>query len=439
MLDIKFIRENPEKVKQNCQKRHCLVDINKLLELDKQRRELLAEVEALRAKHNEITNQIESEIIIGDAKRDLIAEGAKLKDAIKNKDEELKKTEKKWTELAWLLPNMLAPDVPLGKDERDNRVIKKVGEPPKFNFPIKDHLELGEALNLIDVERAAKVAGTRFAYLKNQLVLLEFSLINLAFQTLLKKGFIPILPPVMLRPKMAKGMGYLEQADVNEAYYLPQDDLYLVGTSEQSIGAMHAHEVFQENDLPKRYLGFSTCFRREAGSYGKDQRGIVRVHQFDKLEMFVFCQPENSPKEHQLLLQIEQDLMQALKLPFQVVHLCSGDMGRPSASTFDIETWIPSQNRYRETHSCSNCTDFQARRLNIRYKNRNTGKLDFVHMLNGTVFAIPRLLIAILENNQQKDGSVKIPAVLSRSITSFTTGPRLENSFRKNKSSIFPR
>lgn len=413
MLDPKFIRENPEKVKQNCKKKQCDIDVDKLLELDKKKRELIAEVGALRAKHNEITSQIESEIIRGEAKKDLMEEGAKLKQAIKNKDEQFKKISREYKELAWLLPNMLADNVPVGKDERDNRVVKKVGEPPKVVFQIKDHLELGEALDLIDVERAGKVAGSRFTYLKNQTVLLEFALINLALETLLKKGFTLILPPVMLRAKMARSMGYLEQADSDEAYYLPKDDLYLVGTSEQSIGVMHSNEVFEEDDLAKRYLGFSTCFRREAGSYGKDFRGIFRLHQFDKLEMFVFCKPEDSPKEHQFLLELEQELMQALKLPFQVVHLCSGDMGRPSASTFDIETWIPSQNKYRETHSCSNCTDFQARRLNIRYRTK-TNKLEFVHMLNGTAFAIPRLLIAILENYQQKDGSVKIPAVLQK-------------------------
>ncbi len=217
----------------------------------------------------------------------------------------------------------------------------------------------------------------------------------------------------MLKSKMARGMGYLEQSDREEAYYLPQDDLYLVGTAEQSIGVMHEGEVFEEEDLPRRYVGFSTCFRREAGSYGKDTKGILRVHQFDKIEMFSFCKPDNSQKEHQFFLEIEKNLMKGLELPFRVVNICTGDLGRPAAAKYDIEAWIPSQNKYRETHSTSNCTDFQARRLDIRYRDR-VGKLNFVHTLNGTAFAIPRTLIAIIENYQQKDGSVKVPTVLQK-------------------------
>lgn len=399
MLDIKFIRENSEKVKENCEKRQIKVDIDKLLEMDQQTRELLQKIEGLRAERN---RQNERE------------RGREIKAELKELESKLRKVDQEFEELSQQLPNMLAEDVPVGKDESGNKVIKKVGEPAKFNFEIKDHLELGQQLDLIDAKRAGKVAGSRFAYLKNQAASIGFALINLALETLLKKGFMPILPPVMLKSKMAKGMGYFEQADEQEAYYLPKDDLYLVGTSEQSIGVMHAGEIFKEEDLPKRYVGFSTCFRREAGSHGKDVKGIIRLHQFDKVEMFVFCKPEESKKEHQMLIDIEEKLMQKLKLPYQLVHLCSADMGRPSASTFDIETWIPSQNKFRETHSCSNCTDFQARRLKIRYKNPETQKNEFVHMLNGTAYAIPRLLIAILENNQQKDGSIKIPKALHK-------------------------
>jgi len=238
-------------------------------------------------------------------------------------------------------------------------------------------------------------------------------LINLAFDTLTKEGFVPIIPPVMLKPEMAKGMGYPEQFDGEEAYYIEKDNLFLVGTSEQSMGAMHANETFNEKDLPQRYVGFSTCFRREAGSYGKDTKGIFRVHQFDKVEMFSFSKPEDSKKEHQFLLKMEENLMKKLKIPYRILQMCTGDLGFPAAAKYDIETWMPSESRYRETHSTSNCTDFQSRRLNIRYKKKD-GSLDFVHTLNGTAFATGRTIIAIIENYQQKDGSVKMPEALQK-------------------------
>jgi len=291
--------------------------------------------------------------------------------------------------------------------------LKKVGKRPEFDFKPKDYLEIAEELDLIDIKRAAKVSGTRFGYLKNEAVLLEFALINLALGTLIKEGFAPVIPPVMLKPEMARGTGYFEAVDLKEAYYLPKDKLFLIGTSEQSLLTMHANEIFEEKELPKRYLGFSSCFRREAGSYGKDTRGIFRVHQFDKVEMFSFSKPDDSKKEHQFFLKIEEDLMKKLALPYQVVNICTGDLGFPAAAKYDIETWLPGQGKYRETHSTSNCTDFQARRLNIRYRDKN-GKLNFVHTVNGTAFAIPRPLIAIIENYQQKDGSVKIPQVLQK-------------------------
>lgn len=410
MLEIKFIRQNPEKVKEVCKKRQSKVDIDQLLILDKKKNEYLQEVENLRAKQNKLG-------------KDDIREAQEIKDKIKKIEPELEKTKKEFQNLMLQIPNLPLDDVPVGKDEKDNLVIEEIGEKPKFGFQPKDYLELTEKLDWVDIERAAKVSGARFGYLKNQAVLLQFALINFAFDILTNKRFIPIIPPVMLKSEMAKGMGYLEQADKEEAYYLPQDDLYLVGTSEQSIGVMHANEVFEEKDLPKRYVGFSTCFRREAGSHGKDTKGILRVHQFDKIEMFIFCQPEESKKEHQLLLKTEKELMNGLELPYRVVHLCTGDIGRPSASTYDIETWMPGQNRYRETHSTSNCTDFQARRLNIRYRKNKDKKLEFVHMLNGTAFAIPRILIAILENYQQADGSVKIPKVLQKYLGTRVIGP----------------
>ena len=287
-------------------------------------------------------------------------------------------------------------------------------------------MELSQKLDLIDIKRAVKIAGARFAYLKREAVFIEFALINLVFNELTKEGFVPVLPPVMIRPEMAWGMGYLEQEDKKEAYFLPIDNLYLAGTSEQTIGTMHANEIFREEELPKRYLAFSTCFRREAGSYGKDTKGIFRVHQFDKIEMFSFCKPEDSQKEHKFLLAQQEKLMKLLKIPYQVVKLCSGDLARPSAMTYDIEAWFPSENRYRETHSTSNCTDFQARRLNIRYRRNKDKKLYFVHTLNATGFAIGRILIAIIENYQQKDGSIKVPPVLQKYLGNKKRIPWLE-------------
>ncbi len=399
MLDIKFIRENPDKAKQGCEKKQVKIDIDRLLAIDKKKNEYLKEIEGLRSKQNKLG-------------KDNIKEAQEIKAKIKKREPELEKTKKEFQGLMLQIPNLPFDDVPLGEDEKNNLVLEEIGAKPKFNFKIKDYLELAENLDLIDTKRAAKAAGSRFYYLKGKAPLIEFALINFVFNRLNKKGFIPIIPPVMLKSEMAKGMGYLEQADENEAYFLPKDEFYLVGTSEQSIGVMHADEVFEEKDLPKRYVGFSTCFRREAGAHGKDTKGIFRVHQFDKIEMFVFCKPEDSKKEHKLLLEIEKELMNDLRLPYRVVHLCTGDMGRPSASTYDIETWMPGQNQYRETHSTSNCTDFQSRRLNIRYRDLKTKKLNFVHMLNGTALAIPRTLIAIIENYQQKDGSIAVPKAL---------------------------
>jgi len=405
MFDIKFIRQNPEIVKNGCQRKQVKVDIDEILKIDKTLREYQKKYESWRAVLNQLSRSKPDKEIIKKAKE--------LKFKIKSQETAINELEEKRKNLLLQIPNLPLDEVPIGKNERDNVVLKEVGEKPRFDFKPKDYLEITENLDLIDVKRAAKVSGTRFGYLKKEAVLIEFALVNFAFDTLIKEKFIPVIPPVMLKSKMARGMGYLEQSDKEEAYYLPQDDLYLIGTSEQSIGVMHADEIFQEKELPKRYLGFSTCFRREAGSYGKDTRGIFRVHQFDKVEMFSFAKPEESKKEHRFFLEMEEKLMQALKIPYRVVQICTGDLGRPAASKYDIETWIPSENRYRETHSTSNCTDFQARRLNIRYRKKNRS-LDFIHTINGTAFAIGRTLIAIIENYQQKDGSIKVPSVLQK-------------------------
>ncbi len=431
MLDIKFIRQNPQIIKKACQNKRVDVDIDRLLEVDKKRREVLQALEDMRSQKNKASKEIarirnEEENPPKDktfrrvrhnpkvlAEKKIILE---MQELDKNSDRLTKTSdelEKEFNNLMLQIPNIPQDGVPVGKDERDNVVLKEVGAKPKFGFKPKDYLKIGESLDLIDVKRAAKVSGTRFGYLKNQAVLFEFALINLVYDTLTKEGFIPVIPPVMLKEEMAKGTGYFETTDKEEAYFIPKDKFYLVGTSEQSLMAMHSAEVFEESDLPRRYLGFSTCFRREAGAYGKDTKGILRVHQFDKIEMVSFCHPKKSKEEHQFLLEMEEKLMRLLKIPYRVMRICTGDLGRPAAAKYDIEAWIPSEGRYRETHSTSNCTDFQARRLNIRYREKE-GKLGFLHTLNGTAFAIGRTLIAIIENYQQKDGKIIVPEILQK-------------------------
>jgi len=401
MLDIQFIRDNPEKVKKGVSAKQLdskLVD--EILSLDKKRRELLVEIEELRAKRNQA------------AKAKKVEEGKKIKLQLQKLEPELKEAETKFKKALYQIPNLPADDVPVGKDESENEVIKKWGTPKEFAFKPKDHLELGELLDIIDVKRAAKVSGTRFGYLKGDATLLEFALINLALEVLIKEEFIPVTPPALIKKQAMRGMGYMEHGGEKDMYVLEKDGIVLVGTSEQSIGPMHMSEVFKAKDLPKRYVAFSSCFRREAGSYGKDTRGVLRVHQFDKLEMFLFAKPEDSDKEHEFLLSLQEKLFQALDIPYRVVEMCSGDLGAPAARKYDLEAWMPGQGKYREVTSTSNTTDFQARRLNIKYQDK--GKTKFVHTLNGTAFAIGRTIIAILENCQQKDGSILIPKVLQK-------------------------
>jgi len=407
MLDINFIRQNSQKVKEACENKNVKCDVDAVLELDKKRRELITESESLKSEQNKISK----------AGRDsaTVAKAKELKEKFKTIEPKIKETEEKLNALLLQLPNIPFDDVPIGKDDSQNVIVRQVGKPLKLNTPtgwrIQNYIEIAEKLDLIDTKRAAKIAGSRFGYIKGELVLIEFAIVKMVFDLLIKKGFRLVLPPVMLKEEMARGTGYFEATDKDEAYFIPQDNLFLAGTAEQSLVAMHANEVLNEKDLPKRYAAFSTCFRREAGSYGKDTKGILRVHQFDKLEMVIFSTPEQSKKELEFLLSIEEELMKKLGLPYQVVNICTGDLGRPAAKKYDIEAWIPSENKYRETHSTSNCTDFQSRRLNIRYKDKNN-KMRFAHTLNGTAFAMPRTLIAIIENYQQKDGLVKVPKAL---------------------------
>jgi len=402
MLDIQFIRDNPDKVKQSTEnKNYDPKIVDEVLALDKKRRELLQKIEALRAERNQLT-------------RMNLVKGKKIKNKLKEFEPALKEIEKKLKELMYQLPNPAAKDVKAGKNEAENEVVRKWGKIRKFEFAVKDHAELGEKLGMIDIGRAAKVSGSRFAYLKGDGVRLEMALVNLALETLTKKGFIPVVPPVLIKTEMMQAMGYLEHGGDEQMYIFDKDNQVLVGTSEQAIGPLHSGEVFKAEDLPRRYMGWSTCFRREAGTYGKDTRGILRVHQFDKVEMFSFTKPEDSDKEHEFLLKTEEELLQALEIPYQVVKMCSGDLGAPAARKYDLEAWLPGQNQYRELTSTSSCTDFQARRLNIKFKDKD--KRQYVHTLNGTGFAIGRTLIAIMENYQTKDGHIEIPKVLQKYI-----------------------
>lgn len=410
MFDTKFIRENPDLVKEGCAKKQIKVDIDSLLKKDKERINLLKSLEVLRAKKNNANKRIKTSSSESE-KKDIIREMKSIKEKKGKLEKNFKKIEKEFEELLRQVPNLPLEEVPVGKGEEDNIVLRKEGTPPNFDFSPKDHLVLGEKLDVIDTKRAAKTSGARFNFLKNEAVLLQFALVNLAMEVATGKGFSPVITPVMLRPEMMEAMGFLERGR-DDIFYLEKDDLYLAGTSEQAIGAMHAGEVFREEELPKRYVGYSTCFRREAGSYGKDTKGILRVHQFDKIEMFSFTTPEKSKEEHELLLGIEEELMKLLEIPYQVIDICTGDLGDPAAKKYDIEAWMPGQEKYRETHSTSNCTDFQGRGLNIRYK--NSQGTFFVHTLNGTALAIGRIIIALLENNQTKEGNIRLPEALHK-------------------------
>lgn len=399
MIDIKFIRENKNEVLDGIKSKGFDIDIDLLLKLDEEKNILRKKIEEFNAERKKIAD-----------KKD-IESGRKIKADLADIEIKEKILTEKFNSMLRKIPNLPLPEVPVGKNETDNIVLKEVGEKTEFNFPVKDYMILAKKLGWIETERAGKAIGSRFGYLLRDAVDLEFALVRFALDVLKKEGFIPIVPPVFLKPEAMRGMGYLDHNE-DEVYHLEKDNLYLIGTSEQAIGAMHMNEILKEVDMPLRYVGFSSCFRREAGSYGKDTKGIIRVHQFDKVEMFSFTKSENSKKEHEFLLSMEEKLMKALELPYQVLQICTGDLGFQAANKYDIETWLPGEKKYRETSSTSNVTEFQSRRLNIKYKDKKTSKNEFVHTLNGTAFAIGRTIIAIMENYQQKDGTIKIPTVL---------------------------
>lgn len=407
MIDIKLIRENPELIRSSQRGRgedETVVD--RLLELDTKRRDAIATFEALRAEQNLLSKSVGA--AKGDEKNTLLEQAKTLAAKVKDADGKRAEIEAQTDEVAKLLSNLLDPDTPIG-GEADFKIIEHIGEPRKFDFEPKDHVELGKLLGAIDTERGAKVAGARSYYLTGPGAMLELALVNYAISQATKAGFIPVIPPVLVNPPAMEGTGFLGQAAEN-VYHIEKDDVYLVGTSEVPLAAYHMDETLDAAKLPLRYTGYSPCFRREAGSYGKDTRGIIRVHQFEKVEMFIFCKPEDAKEEHKRLLQWEKDFLNAMELPYRVIDIASGDLGSSANRKFDCEAWIPTQNAYREVTSTSNCTEFQARRLNIRLKDENGTRP--LATLNGTLVAVPRMIVAILENNQNADGSVNVPKAL---------------------------
>ena len=409
MIDLKKLRENRAEYEAGFKKKRVNIDVDKLLELDEKHRARITEVEAMRAEKNEVSKAIAT--LDGDERGKKIQEMKELGEKLTNAESELNKISVQLKELTLAIPNPPHESVPEGADEDDNKVIDTVGDIPRFDFEPKDHIELGKLLDIIDLETGAKTSGARFYYLKNEAVLLEFALVNWLMQKYVAKGFTPVTVPMLVKEEMMYATGFFP-ADRNEIYSVNpgEDDLFLVGTSEVPLAGLHMFKPIEDLSTPKRYIGFSSCFRREAGSYGKDTSGIIRVHQFDKMEMFSFCHPDQSWKEHEFLVSIEEEILQDLKLPYQKVNICGGDLGAPAAKKYDCEVWIPTQEKYRELTSCSNCTDFQARRGGIRFKTENGTQL--AHTLNGTAMASTRTLVAILENYQQADGSVRIPEVL---------------------------
>ena len=410
MIDIKFLRENPDVVRASQKGRgEDVAVVDQVLASDELKRAAITEFEQLRAEQNLLSKSVGA--AKGDEKAALLANSKELADKVKAADAKRAEIEAQANVLAMSISNILDPDAPIGGEE-DFVVIEHVGTPRDFKsagFEPKDHVELGKLLGAIDTERGAKVSGSRSYYLTGVGALLEFALVNYAITSATKAGFTPVIPPVLVKPAAMEGTGFLGQAAEN-VYHLEKDDYYLVGTSEVPLAAFHMDEILDGVKLPMRYAGYSTCFRREAGSYGKDTRGIIRVHQFDKVEMFSFCKPEDAKEEHKRLLQWEKDFLNSMEIPYRVIDVASGDLGSSANRKFDIEAWIPTQSAYREVTSTSNCTEFQARRLNIRYKDSDGTKA--VATLNGTLVAIPRMIVAILENHQNADGTVNVPAAL---------------------------
>ncbi len=408
MLDVRAIREDPEPFRRGLARRGLGEVVDEILALDARRRSLTARVEELRAERNRVSKAVGR---AQDEERErLIARAAECSAELERLEPELEQVERELSELLARTPNVPHESAPDGFTEEDAVEVRRRGEPPAFDFPPRSHEELGALLGVLDTERGSRTSGSRFVYLLGDLVLVQWALVRHALDILVRRGFTPVIPPVLVREEAMFGTGFLPTDEAN-LYVTTEDRLYLVGTSEVSLAAYRMGEIIEEADLPQRFAGYSTCFRREAGSYGKDLGGMFRVHQFDKVEMFSFTRPEDSWDEHELLVGIEEEIIGNLELPYRVVNIAAGDLGGSAAKKYDIEVWLPGQGRYRELTSCSNCTDYQARRLQTRVR-RSDGTIEALHTLNGTATAIGRTLIAILENHQRADGSVAIPAAL---------------------------
>lgn len=412
MLDPKLLKDNPEAVREMLRMRNIEFPLDELIALERRRRELITEAQEYRSKKNKLSEAVAAK---KKAKQDASAELGQMKEIGANMErveQERVAAEEKYRKLANLLPNMLHESVPVGKDEKDNIVVKTVGTIRSINNP-KDHVDIAAALDLFDIERAAKISGARFYFLKNDLVRMNTALVHFALDYLTEKGYILVQPPYMIHRRPMEGAVILGDFE-DVIYKIENEDLYMIGTSEHAIASMHMDEILEGKQLPLRYAGISPCFRKEAGAHGKDMKGIFRVHQFDKVEQFVYCRPEDSWREHERMLEISQGFYDALGIPYRVMLLSSGDIGKISAKTYDIEAWLPGQNAYREIVSCSNCTDYQARRLAIRFRDKTNEETRLVHTLNSTLVAVQRTLVAILENYQTPEGSVKVPEVLQK-------------------------
>jgi seryl-tRNA synthetase len=407
MIDLNLVRSDPDAVRAALARRGATPRVDELLELDKRRRGIQTELDGLRNQQKVASKEVAS--LAGDEKAKRLTDLKALSDTITDMTAEHDALEASVRTLLIEIPNLPHPSVPDGAGDESNVEVRTVGSPPSFGFEPRDHLEIGQALGVIDTERASKVSGARFSYLVGQAAVLELALVRFAIDRLSPHGFRPVIPPVLVRREAMENTGFLP-TDEQQIYKLADDDLYLVGTSEVSLAAMHQDEFIDSADLPLRYCGISTCFRREAGAYGKDTRGIFRVHQFDKVEMFSFTRPEDSWDEHELLLARQEEIFQALEVPYRVVNIAAGELGASAAKKYDLEAWMPGQSAYREVTSCSNCTDYQARRLGTKF--RSEGEKGLVHTLNGTAVAVGRAIVAIVENHQRADGTVGIPDAL---------------------------
>ena len=413
MLDPKVIKENSQMIKDMLKARAVEFDLEGLVESDQKRRDYITKTDEYRKKKNQMALEIAQKKKSKEDATILINEMKDVSEKLSKLEVEQEENEKKYARLALTIPNLIHDSVPIGDDEKANKEIRKWGQIPEFDFKINDHIDISDNLDLVDLERAAKVAGARFYYLKNDLVRLNQSLIHYALDFLAEKNYSLVQPPYMINRESMEGAVIADDFE-DVIYKIEDDDLYMIGTSEHAIAAMHSNEIIEGKDLPLRYAGISPCFRKEAGAHGRDQKGIFRVHQFDKIEQFVFTRPEDSWKEHERMLAITEEFYQKLELPHRVMLLSSGDMGKISAKTYDIEAWMAGQNAYREIVSCSNCLEYQARRLKIRFREKTNEDTQYLHTLNSTLIATSRVLVAIMENFQTKDGHVKIPKVLEK-------------------------